>query len=66
MYNKTDRKANSFLTIRLFEKGYCTFGVFITEQKKFQDGNNVTGKQKVQYTGSEKYPLRKMNDPLVS
>ena len=33
MYDKTDRKANSFSPIRIFVKGYCTFGVSI---KKLQ------------------------------
>ena len=31
MYNQTDRKANSFSPIQRFVKGYCTFGVSITE-----------------------------------
>ena len=31
MYYKTDRKGNIFSPIRLFLKGYCTFGVFIAE-----------------------------------
>ena len=37
MYDKTDRKANSFSPIRVFVKDYCTFGVSIKElQAKYK------------------------------